>query len=79
MAQSEGIIIERTRGRARYAHIDLKRYGEQLKEFFLSNGIEIDEKTSKLQKDLQNAAKDVRLHKQGKLKLKTAQDLLDEL
>ncbi len=32
-----------------------------------------------LLKDLKDAAKDVRLHKQGKLKLKTAQELLDEL
>ncbi len=29
--------------------------------------------------DLKEAAEEVRLHKQGKLKLKTAQDLLDEL
>ena len=29
--------------------------------------------------DLKDAAREVRLHKQGKLKLKTAQDLLNEL
>lgn len=29
--------------------------------------------------DLKEAAKDVRLHKQGKIKLKTAQELLGEL
>jgi hypothetical protein len=29
--------------------------------------------------DFKEAAEEVRLHKQGKLKLKTAQDLLDEL
>ena len=29
--------------------------------------------------DLKEAAEQVRLHKQGKIKLKTAQDLLDEL
>ncbi|MGL2992422.1 hypothetical protein [Flavobacterium sp. TSSA_36] len=29
--------------------------------------------------DLKEAAKEVKLHKQGKIKLKTAQDLLDEL
>ena len=29
--------------------------------------------------DLKNAAQEVRLHKQGKLKLKTAQELLNEL
>jgi hypothetical protein len=34
---------------------------------------------AKLWEDLTEAAKEVKLHKQGKLKLKTAQDLLDEL
>lgn len=29
--------------------------------------------------ELKEAAEEVRLHKQGKVKLKTAQDLLDEL
>ena len=29
--------------------------------------------------DLKNAAQEVRFHKQGKLKLKTAQELLNEL
>jgi len=32
-----------------------------------------------LWEDLKNAAQDVRLHKQGKLRLKTAHDLLNEL
>ncbi|PKP38806.1 MAG: hypothetical protein CVT98_04800 [Bacteroidetes bacterium HGW-Bacteroidetes-15] len=32
-----------------------------------------------LWEDLREASKDVKLHKQGKLKLKTAIDLLDEL
>jgi hypothetical protein len=32
-----------------------------------------------LWEDLKEAAKEVRLHKQGKLKLKTAQQLLNEL
>ena len=32
-----------------------------------------------LWEDLKNAAQDVRLHKQGKLNLKTAQELLNEL
>lgn len=35
--------------------------------------------TFELREDLNSAAQDVRLHKQGKLKLKTAQDLLSEL
>jgi hypothetical protein len=32
-----------------------------------------------LLKDLKEAAEDVRLHKQGKIKLKSAQELLNEL
>ena len=32
-----------------------------------------------LWEDLKEAAEEVRLHKQGKIKLKTAQELLDEL
>jgi hypothetical protein len=35
--------------------------------------------TVDLWEDLKEAAEQVRLHKQGKLKLKTAQDLLNEL
>ncbi len=34
---------------------------------------------SELWLDLKEAAEEVRLHKEGKLKLKTAQELLDEL
>ena len=37
-----------------------------------------DEKVS-LWEDLKEASNEVKLHKQGKIKLKTAQDLLDEL
>jgi hypothetical protein len=33
----------------------------------------------KLRKDLNEASEEIRLHKQGKLKLKTAQELLSEL
>jgi hypothetical protein len=33
----------------------------------------------KIGKELKNASEEVRLHKQGKLKLKTAQELLSEL
>lgn len=32
-----------------------------------------------LWEDLKEAAEEVKLHKQGKIKLKTAQELLDEL
>jgi len=48
------------------------------------NLIRIDAKSStasgvELWEELKNAAQDVRFHKQGKLKLKTAQELLNEL
>ena len=48
------------------------------------NLIRIEAKTStangaELWEDLKNAAQEVRFHKQGKLKLKTAQELLNEL
>jgi len=35
--------------------------------------------SEELWEDLKNAAQEVRFHKQGKLKLKTAQELLNEL
>jgi len=35
--------------------------------------------TVELLEDLEEAAEEVRLHKQGKIKLKTAQELLSEL
>ena len=48
------------------------------------NLIRIDKKSGstgavELLEDLKNAAQEVRLHQQGKLKLKTAQELLNEL
>ena len=39
----------------------------------------ISKATAELWEDLKEAAIEVRQHKQGKLKLKTAQDLLNEL
>jgi hypothetical protein len=44
------------------------------------NLIRIESKPmNELWEDLKKAAQEVRLHKQGKLKLKTAQDVLNEL
>jgi len=38
-----GISIERnSQGIAQYVRIDLKKYGVQLKDFFISNGIEVE-------------------------------------
>ena len=39
----------------------------------------ISDEKALLMEDLKEAAEQVRLHKQGKIKLKTAQDLLNEL
>jgi hypothetical protein len=39
----------------------------------------MSDSANKLWADLNEAAHEVRLHKQGKIKLKTAQQLLDEL
>jgi hypothetical protein len=39
----------------------------------------LSKSTSELFEGLKQAAEEVRLHKQGKIKLKTAQELLDEL
>lgn len=46
---------------------------------FVKKAKPMSEATVDLWEDLNEAANEVRLHKQGKLKLKTAQDLLNEL
>jgi hypothetical protein len=46
---------------------------------FVKKAKPLSEATVDLWEDLNEAANEVRLHKQGKLKLKTAQDLLNEL
>jgi len=46
---------------------------------FVKKTTPISPSASKLWRDLQEAAEEVRLHKQGKIKLKTAQELLNEL
>ncbi|MCR9017285.1 hypothetical protein [Aquiflexum gelatinilyticum] len=46
---------------------------------FVKKAKPMSEATVDLWEDLNEAAYEVRLHKQGKLKLKTAQDLLNEL
>ena len=44
MNQTAGIIIEKNAlGIPSYAHIDIKKYGNQLKDFFLLNGVEIND------------------------------------
>jgi hypothetical protein len=44
MEQTSGIYIERnSEGIPRFARIDLKRYGDKLKDFFSSKGIAIEE------------------------------------
>jgi hypothetical protein len=51
----------------------LKGYPSYVKTKAISAG------KASLMEDLADAASDVRLHKQGKLRLKTAQELLNEL
>lgn len=46
---------------------------------FVRKARPMTEPAVKLWNDLKEAAEQVRLHEQGKLKLKTAQDLLNEL
>lgn len=46
---------------------------------FVKNVKPISASTTKLWVDLKEAAEEVRLHKQGKIKLKSAQDLFNEL
>ena len=46
---------------------------------FVRKARPMTEASVELWNDLKEAANEVRLHKQGKLKLKTAQDLLNEL
>jgi len=43
MATTTGITIERNAsGIPNFAHIDLLKYGEELKDFFSSKGIEVE-------------------------------------
>ena len=46
---------------------------------FVKKAKPLSKSSVQLWADLKDAASEVRLHKQGKLKLKTAQQLLDEL
>lgn len=46
---------------------------------FVKNAKTMSDASVGLWEDLKEAANEVRLHKQGKLKLKTAQELLNEL
>ncbi|MDR1369264.1 MAG: hypothetical protein LBJ72_03910 [Dysgonamonadaceae bacterium] len=46
MAQTTGIQIENNaKGMPAFARIDLKKYGTELRDFFSSKGIEIEEST----------------------------------
>jgi hypothetical protein len=44
MNQIGGVVLERdTKGAPVFAHIDMKKYGTQLLDFFSKNGIEVAE------------------------------------
>ena len=59
MARIAGITIEKDlRGHARYARIDMKKYGDRLKDFFNEVGVKVEpdiKLTSKLKKSIQQA------------------------
>jgi hypothetical protein len=58
MAHIAGITIEKdTRGKARYARIDLRKFGKDLQEFFDNKGITIDEVkfTTKMKRSINEA------------------------
>lgn len=46
---------------------------------FIKKATPLSSSSAKLWNDLKESAQEVRLHKQGKIKLKTAQELLNEL
>ncbi len=46
---------------------------------FIKNAKPMSESSIELWNDLKDASNDIKLHKQGKIKLKTAQELLNEL
>lgn len=52
---------------------------ELLRNFKFVKAKELTPTKAEMLNDLQEAAEKVRLHKQGKIKLKTAKELLDEL
>ncbi|MEI6753701.1 MAG: hypothetical protein WCK78_11090 [Paludibacter sp.] len=58
MARIAGITIEKDlRGHARYARIDLRKYGEDLRNFFQEKGVSIDEVkfTTKMKRSIKEA------------------------
>jgi len=58
MANGNGITIERTARRTPcYAHIDLRKYGEELRPFFESKGIKLEEEI-KFTEKLKNATRE---------------------
>jgi len=46
---------------------------------FVKNATPLGSTKAELTKDLEEAAQEVRMHKEGKIKLKSAQELLSEL
>jgi hypothetical protein len=72
MAQTTGIQIEHNaKGIPAFAHIDLSKYGNQLKDFFASNGISIGDSpydpefVAKIKKAEKQKSKKIDLGKYG--------------
>jgi calcineurin-like phosphoesterase family protein len=56
----------------------VKKLGGKIK-MIEPNEVKLSPFAKKMKKDLEQAFKEVKLHQEGKLKLKTARELLDEL
>lgn len=73
-------IIQDSSGKATGVYIPISEWRELKKQYKDLETLEFEEPTKVLiLQGLQEAAEQVRLHKQGKIKLKTAQELINEL
>ncbi len=70
-------IIEDSQGKATGVYIPIKEWKELKKQY--KDLEELESPKDRLLQELKEASEQIRLHKQGKIKLKTAQELLDEL
>ncbi len=73
-------IIQDSKGKATGVYIPISEWNELKKQYKDLETLEYEEPTKEqILQELKEAAEQVRLHKQGKIKLKTAQDLINEL
>jgi hypothetical protein len=73
-------IIQDSSGKATGVYIPISEWRERKKQYKDLEALEYEEPTkAQILQGLQEAAEQVRQHKQGKIKLKTAQELINEL